>query len=231
MSKLTAISPQYCTYLLLFSRETPLFGAFGTMIEHISSTGSIVLCVEPSKRSFTLTMLYHRNITSCIVDSVEQLHSMIQNLGKPNRLIAMVYPIVLREWISIINIINPMLWCLPASKFKTYISFDGEEFYTHFIFPWSKSGSPSGFTMGHGKLREGKQREQEKFEARANFYDSMVSSTPLDSSCTDCVAMRQVADTISHVFNVKRPSKKRNLSEGSIVALKELEDRIKELTQ
>jgi hypothetical protein len=231
VSKLMEFSPSFCTYLLLFSRETPLFGVLDAILSDMASKGHMIITVETLSRSFILSLRHKATKLSVCISTFEEIHDLLKNLIGTTGVIAMIYPIAVREWIDLLNSLKPSIWCLLASKFRAFVSEEGPRAHTQFIFPWSKPGTPIGYTIGTGTIREGSNRERFKFEGKANFYDSMISSVPLESSCADCVAMKHIAQTLSLTFGVSRQQSKRTLSEGSIVALKELSDLIKAMNE
>lgn len=231
VSKLIEFSPSFCTYLLLFSRETPVFGVLDAILSDMASKGHMIITVETLSNSFILSLRHKATKLSVCINTFGEIHDLLRNLVCNTRVIAMIYPIAVREWIDLVNSLNPSIWCLLASKFRVFASEEGQQMHTHFIFPWSKAGIPTGYTVGTGMIVEGSKRERFKFERKSNFYDSMISSVPLESSCADCVAMKHIAETLSSIFGISRERPKRNLSEGSIIALKELNDLIKTMNE
>jgi hypothetical protein len=224
----SAISPT--TYILLLSKETPIFGGLDTIVSALSSAGNCILFIESINDSYHLTLFFNKSSSSICIYDHNTLLEFVHNLSSLRGTALLTYPDV-TEWVNTINQINPTIWCTPTRKDEVWVSCDGSDSYTHFVFPWSGAIRCRGYTIGQGKIKLGTMRERLRYEGRFNFYNGMISSVPIGSSCTDCMAMQNAANSISKIALCNDSPPTHRLSVASIKALDELDARLKEFVK
>jgi hypothetical protein len=224
----TNIDPQL--YILLSFGNHASFGAVNAFISGISSQGKYVITLSESNGLFDLSLHHLRKCSSHSTSSLSEILSILSIVSPMRNTTIITSPIVSDNWISVINSVNPTVWCVPASPRDIWVSVAGRQYYSHFILPWSKFPTYVGYTIGHGSIQKGGPNEKLRYEARATFYNNMISCAPLDGSCVDCIAMRQVGEILSTLSPTQHPRAPRQLSESSIEALEEIRKSIVELT-
>lgn len=136
----------------------------------------------------------------------------------------MIYPDMCEVYIDALNAISPHTWYLPASRKKIYLSVNSSDSYLHNAFPWSRSPSCQGFTIGHGNARLGSSLELHDNAESFSFYEKMVSGTPMLGTCVDCYALSMAGDMISVLIGRVEQRHSHALSISSIEALDEKDD-------
>ena len=229
LTKLVQVSPSMCTYLLIFARDTNLHGTLSKMTTKLASRGNIIVVVEPCKEEFVLNM-YHRDVSlSVTAESIPYMYTILQSLLKGNVISMLCYPCVEKPWMELLGILDINVWCTTATKYRLYSSVRGNSDCSHFMFPWSRYGIPTGYTLGRDGIQEASQEDRLLFEGKGHFYDSNISSVKYNSSCTDCEEMKKSATQLSFILDIKNPCRPRPLSQESIVALEFLNSRIRDL--
>jgi hypothetical protein len=221
----TILSPSM--YILLLSKETPIFGGLETIITGLSSMHNSVFIVEITNDHYRLTLFCNGMSSSSCAYNDRDLLNIVHNLSSLRKTVLISYPTV-HQWVTTINDIRPSIWCTPARPDEVWISTLGSTSYSHFAFPWSSNTRCRGYTIGTGNVQQGELEHRLQYEGRFNFYDGMISSVPVDGTCTDCLAMRHAADRITGLTQCekKRPSPEHRLSTPSIKALEVLQQMI-----
>jgi hypothetical protein len=227
--KLKRVIPRACTYILLLSRDMPISSTLKSVIDASALASNVIVTVIEFNGVFSIE-IYFANIHMIhTVDSPKSLKSFLVNSGLSNRIVVVGYPSLPESHMDIVNQLNTMLWCAPATRHLTYSSFDTNHKTDHFVYPWSKSPLCLGFTLGKGKIKYSSLSERDIYVGLYNTYEMMISSVPYRSSCTDCTDLQLVASTIKSLVDPTDKSlQDRHLKRSSVHALEELKAKLKE---
>jgi len=192
------------------------------MISSVSNTLNAVLTVQQTGDEYLVTMSFRGNTSSCLCSTPEDLIYLCKCLSKMDNTIALVYPDVCDVYIEALSEIQPSIWCLSASRSKVYVSRFKHHKYSHYVFPWSRSPTCHGFTIGEGQPRTGSVGDCRSYISSFSFYEKMVSSVPMQGSCVDCYALTMMVDMLSALINKTRQKHSHTLSSSSIEILEDL---------
>nr|POE67342.1 hypothetical protein CFP56_77011 [Quercus suber] len=227
--KLMRVMTRTCTYIFLLSRDMPLCATFKSIVDGSASRGNTIIVVTSSNGIYTINFRFMDIVALHEVQSSQMLVQFFVESGLGYRVIVIGYPSLLDLHASIINSMNTTMWCSPASKELTYTSVDGNLCVHHFVYPWSKSPLCTGFTLGTGNIKYSSDSERIEYVSLYNTYESMISSVPYKTSCTDCAELKRIAQEIRDMTGVHVNTKPRvSLKRASIQALEELKARIEE---
>lgn len=229
--KLMKNMPSICTYILLLSREMPVSMTLRSIIEASALASNIIVVVIELGGVFSIDIYFMDIHISHRVESCQSLKRFLVQSGLADKVIIIGYPSLPDSYIEIVNSMNTMMWCAPASRHLTYSSLADTKDIEHFVYPWSKSPLCSGFTVGKGKIKYSSNSERNKYIGLYNTYETMISSVPCGISCTDCIELQSIAMNIKNLVGFKDKSKgKRHFKRSSIDALEELKTMIREAT-
>jgi len=214
-------------YILLLSSGSVLSSTVEKMLSSLSDIHNIIIVVQKINTEFLVTMTSMDVHSVYVTDSDDELVRFFLSLNDLNEASAVIYPKILEPYEKIVSKCQILNWCTPLSRKDVYISKYGFGHYFHNAFPWSRFPSYSGFTIGNGPMRQGSIRDRQRYIGSFNFYESMISSVPLDGSCTDCTALQTIGRMISILIKNPEDRRESRLSTSSIEALKELDERMK----
>lgn len=222
--------PYTCAFML--NREMYIPKSVIKVIERATETCNIILVVEDKVGHMVLSMYYKKFKLVSELRSEHELLNILSNLSRSSQLSTLIYPLARDIDVRFVNLVNPSLWCFPISKHSTVVSSGGKDSCSHFVFPWSKVGMCTGYSMGSKQARVGSNSDNLEYESKCNFYDNMVSCVPVRGSCTDCIEMDNTARKLLEILQIKdTPKRKRPLSQESITALEELKAAIEAYTR
>lgn len=222
--RLIELFPLSSMYILLFSKEIPPYTTFGSMISGISSKDRAFILVSAMDDGYLITLYCFGCESECFIESHIELIDFLKTIVSVRQSTLLVYPTLTFDWIRLINSIDGLIWSVPASVSDIRISIHGTGSYSHFVFPWSKSGCCRGYTVGKGRIREGRKMDRQIYESKVNFYNDMISSVPIGQSCPDCMAMERIGRLMQITLPGQKIQKERPKSMPSIRALQEFTD-------
>lgn len=225
--RLIELFPSSSMYILLFSKETQAFNTLGSMISGISSKQKSISLIMPLNKGYSVTFYGNESESECFLESYSELRYFTKRVLSARQSIVLAYPLVSPECSQIINSMDGIRWCVPASISNIYIPLLEDESYSHFVFPWSKAGCCRGYTIGKGKLREGRKIDRQMYESKVNFYNDMISSVPIESSCSDCIAMERIGKLMQDMLPGQSVARPRPKSMPMIVALDNFNNMLK----
>lgn len=227
MLKLLGLLKEPYTCVFFLNRHTYIPNSIIEIVEAVTKDLNIILIAE-NRTDCTILSMYHKKfkLVSEVISQTE-LSNMLCCMSYKNDISVLVYPLAREQDVQLIDSMKASLWCFPISKHNTVVSSDGRGSYSHFVFPWSKVSMCTGYSIGEGAPRVGSNSNNLEYESKCNFYDRMVSSVPIEKSCTDCAEMSSVAREISNILKIEdAPKRSRPLSQNSITALEELKEAI-----
>ncbi len=226
-AKLLVSSTGPSTYIVLLSKPVNLTEVLTNMIDKATSQHSLFLWITCIDSSFHICLLFDKCKSTLVIGSQDRLIDFISSIKFSRRVSVICYPDITDVYLQLVNNIQPDLWCIPACKYYTYVSCLGPDSYANYVYPWSKSPTSRGFTAGTGPVRGSYKLEHMQYLSTFNFYESMISSVPIHGSCSDCYAMRVLADSIEqYIHPTPTKTHKHTLSSSSVDALQELQDMI-----
>ncbi len=224
-------------YVLLLSSETFKSTTIDSMISTISkSTGTVIIVNQDDKSKFIVKSISSSADNPLLKsESICEFHDCVglvrffKDISSYVDLKAMVYPKVTDVYTKVISVNSNIQWCAMSSSKTVYVSKSNGSKYIHNAFPWSSSPRYSGYTIGCGGIREGNTFDMRRYMGSFNYYEKMISSVPLGSSCVDCHALSTAGKMLDLLHNKRPGSSSHRLSSSSIEALDELNKKLSEI--
>jgi len=231
-SKVIRQEDQYDTYVLLLRERTFLSNTLQKIIVSISMKATLVFTIIPDGTSYHIRSYFNGRKSVVIADNTEKLKKTMKTMNAGRSSMYIVYPELTELYKILLGSFKDCSWCIPASPSHLYVSSIDRYSYDHFAYPWSRSSSCKGYTIGHGPIRPASTREQRNYIGAFAYYERTISCTPYKTICPDCYEMKRMAtfirdltapgngDTIVDMSEYDRRSS--SISASSIVALDEL---------
>lgn len=219
-----------CHILMLSSNvgnSSTLRDMIGSVVKLGGITITITLDDGTYSVSFKSSTLSFNNYSQDIQSVVDLLHSVKLVLDCS----IVVFPEVTDEYFRTIRLLQPTSWCVPSYPHSLYVSELGKEYFSHNAYPWSRPLTNCGFTLGHGQIVKGSNRETLDYIGAFNFYHSAISCVPLGEACTDCEYLRVTRDMIVALVDGVRVKHRAKLSSSSVEALEEIRRSLAEAMQ
>lgn len=214
------------TYILLLSSGPFISTTVTKMLLSIVEMHNLVAIVQKIDREFSVTVMCKGIKLLHTLDSEQSLLSFFLSIKDFEDSSVIIYPKVNDIYREIVVQCKISSWCTPLSRSEVYVSKHDTGEYFHNVFPWSKYPSYSGFTLGNGSMQLGSTADRQRYIGAFNFYESMISSIPLQSSCTDCNALKNMGIMISMLIYDNHKVHKHTVSSSSIEALEEIKRKI-----
>ena len=232
MLNILSLGIEIQVFVLLMSRDSSIHGAPQDIVNNLSAKGTMVIGLVDNSDGFDLTF-YHGSLR-CVAQTLtlDEIKEILQMVNTHGNMIMMVHPIVSSIWIDLINSIRPSIWCVPSCRMSRCVSTD-ERSCAHFLYPWSRHPSFTGYTIGTNHIRECTMEECHGYIGKCNFYSSMISCAPLGHSCVDCEAMINAGNMLSRMSpgHHRTPSRENPMGMPSIIALDGIEKMLRDLSE
>lgn len=216
--------PPPFNYTIIVSSRSSKSKTIVDMVSRSVSLMSNFTFIYMLDKSYTVEITCRGWSSSMDFKSLEELMLFVEKLRGPDH-VCVVYPYIDSNILDVLKCCNPSRWFMPMTSQVAYISAHPTK-TSYNIFPWSAYPAFTGYTIGEGVPELASQVKRGDIRGAVNYYESLISSAPYETSCIDCYTMKAIANAIDDRSESKQRKDKHRLSADSIIALEDLQNRI-----